>query len=100
MRAVFDPAAIGLPVGVVLWLRVRPGRLSQVSRTLADLPLLRYAAVLVGRYEVVADLRLPSKDDLYELLIDPPWAEHTDAMETSMVLDVLKQSDVLSSSLR
>lgn len=100
LRAVFDPAIIGLPVGAVFWLRVRPGELEQATRRLAELPFLRYAAVVVGRHHLVADVRLPSKDDLYQLLIDAPWAEHTDVMEVSMVLEMLKQSDVLSPSLR
>lgn len=99
-RAVFDPAVIGFPVGAVLWLRVKPGRLEEASRRLAELPNLRYAAVVVGRFQLVADLRLPSKDDLYQLLIDAPWAQCTDVMETSMVVQVLKQGDVLAPALR
>jgi DNA-binding Lrp family transcriptional regulator len=100
LRAVFDPAVIGLPIGAVLWLRVRPGHLQQAADVLAGLPFLRYAAVTVGHYQLVADLRVPSKDHLYELMVDAPWAEHTDVMEASMVLEMLKQSDVLAPSLR
>jgi DNA-binding Lrp family transcriptional regulator len=99
-RAVFDPSVIGFPVGTILWLRVRPGHLNDASRALVALPYLRYAAATVGDFQIVADLRLPSKDHLFELLTEPPWSQHVDVMNTSMILDTLKQSHILSDSLQ
>jgi hypothetical protein len=56
--------------------------------------------MVMGEHQVVADVRLPSKDALRHLLTAAEWTEHVEAMESSLILDVLKQSEVLADSLR
>ena len=61
---------------------------------------MRYGAVLLGEFQLVADVRLPSKADLYTLLTTAQWLESVTSIETSLVIEVLKQSDVLVPRLR
>lgn len=100
IRAVFDPRLLGLPTAAFLWLRVRPDRVESVAATLAELPYVRYAATTMGRYQIVADIRLGSKDELYDVLHRADWVQEVEAMDSSLILEVLKQSEVLSESLR
>ncbi|WP_353946036.1 AsnC family transcriptional regulator [Streptomyces sp. HUAS MG91] len=99
-RAVFDPALIGLPTAALLWIRPRPDRVESVAAALRAEPAVRYAALTLGAHQIVADVRLPSKDALRRLLLGAPWLAETDAVESSLILDVLKQSQVLNGALR
>ncbi|MDF3309110.1 Lrp/AsnC family transcriptional regulator [Rhodococcus sp. T2V] len=98
-RAVFDPALIGLPVAALLWIRTKPSRVSAVAEALAGQPFLRYAAIIMGDHQIVADFRLPSKEALRELMLEAEWLEHVDRLESSLILETLKQSRVLASDL-
>lgn len=100
IRAVFDPAALGLPVAALLWLRVRPALVNEVARILAAQPYVRYASLITGQFQIVADIRLPSKDHLRETLLHSDWVADVEAMDSSLILDVLKQSEVLAADLR
>lgn len=100
IRAVFDPAVIGRPVAVFLWLRVRPERVQHVSDLLAAEPYVRYAAVTIGEFQIVAELRLTSKAELLDLMTQASWMSQTESMDSSIILEVLKQSEVLSAELQ
>jgi len=100
IRAVFDPAILGLPVAALLWLRVKPARMDDLARTLAEQPYVRYAALITGQYQIVADIRLGSKDKLRETLSRSDWVGDVEAMDSSLILAVLKQSEVLAPDLR
>jgi DNA-binding Lrp family transcriptional regulator len=100
LRAVVDPRVLGLPVAALLRLRIRPPAVETVAAALTASPHVRYAAMVMGEHQIVADVRLPTKDALRHLLTDAEWTEQVEAMESSLILDVLKQSEVLSSSLR
>mgnify|MGYP003333350670 CR=1 FL=1 len=100
LRAVVDPRVLGLPVAALLRLRIRPPAVETVAATLSASPHVRYAAMVMGEHQIVADVRLPTKDALRQLLTGAEWTEHVEAMESSLILDVLKQSEVLAASLR
>lgn len=100
IRAVVDPTLLGLPVGALLWIKTAPRKVAKIEAALHASHHVRYGAVLVGEFQLVADVRLPSKADLYNMLTTAPWLELTDSIETSLVLDTLKQSDVLTRRLR
>lgn len=100
LRAVVDPRVVGLPVAALLRLRIRPPAVETVAAALSASPHVRYAAMVMGEHQIVADVRLPSKDALRHLLTAAEWTEHVEAMESSLILDVLKQSEVLAASLR
>jgi hypothetical protein len=46
-------------------------------------------AVIIGRFQMVANLRVSAADHLYEPLNKAPWAEQTDVIKASAVVDVL-----------
>jgi hypothetical protein len=72
----------------------------KVADALRREPYVRYAAITMGAYQIVADVRLPSKDALRRMLLTSAWLDEVDSVESSLILDVLKQSQVLSASLR
>lgn len=98
-RAVLKPRFIGLPVAALLRLRVPPRRIDEVAAELSRSHQVRYAAQVMGEYQVVADVRLPSKDALRSLL-SGSWLDAADAIDSSLILEVLKQSDMLVPALR
>lgn len=100
VRAVFDPALIGRPVAVFLWLRVRPERVQKVSDLLAAEAYVRYAAVTIGEFQIAAELRLSSKAELLDVVTQAAWMHQTESMDSSIILEVLKQSEVLSPELQ
>lgn len=99
-RAVVDSRLLGLPVAAMLRLRVPPGRVEHVAGQLSESHYVRYAAMVMGDRQIVADVRVESKEALRRLLTSAPWIEDVDSMESSLILDVLKQSEVLAASLR
>lgn len=99
LRAVVDPRVLGLPVAALLRLRIRPPAVETVAAALTASPHVRYAAMVMGEHQIVADVRLPSKDALRHLLTGAEWTEHVEAMESSLILEVLKQSEVLAPSV-
>ncbi|GAA3670929.1 AsnC family transcriptional regulator [Nocardioides ginsengisoli] len=100
LRAVVDPRVLGLPVAALLRLRIRPPAVETVAGALTASPYVRYAAMVMGEHQIIADVRLPTKDALRHLLTGAEWTEHVEAMESSLILDVLKQSEVLAASLQ
>lgn len=100
VRAVFDPAVIGRPVAALLWMRVTADRVDAVARTLAEQPYVRYAALVMGQFQIVADIRVRSMDELRDTLLFAPWIADVESMDSAPILEVLKQSEVLAASLR
>lgn len=100
IRAVVDPADVGLPVGIILWLRARAARLEALGQQLCALPALRFAAEIIGEFNLMADLRLSSVNELHSLLSQSSWLSEVDRLESSMILRTLKHSDVLVPELR
>jgi DNA-binding Lrp family transcriptional regulator len=94
IRAVVEPSMIGLPVEALLWIRIRPSNIERVGRELLNSPYVRYAAVVMGDHQILADVAVPDKRRLYDLLTDPRWATHVESVETSMVISALKRSGV------
>lgn len=100
LRAVFDPRLLGLPVAALLRMKVPPRQVEQVAAHLADNRHVRYSAMVMGEHQIVADVRVESKDALRRLLTDAAWTAGVEAVDSSLILDVLKQSEVLAPSLR
>jgi DNA-binding Lrp family transcriptional regulator len=100
LRAVVDPRLLGLPVAALLRLKVPPRRIDDVADQLANSPYVRYAALVMGDHQIIADVRLPSKDALRQLLTGAEWTDGVESLDSSLILEVLKQSEVLGPSLR
>lgn len=94
VRAIVAPAALGLGVEALLWIKTRPGAVDAVGALLLDSPYVRYAAAIMGDHQIVADVAVPDKRSLYELVTTSEWVTHADSVATSLVVDVLKTSGV------
>lgn len=100
IRALIEPKYIGLPIGAILQIKTTPKNVEVVADALAESPAVRYAAHLMGEYQLLADVRFETKAQLSDFLVASPWLDYVDAMESSLVIETLKQSGVLTSGLR
>ena len=98
LRALVEPALVGLPVEAVLWIRAAPTQVGAVGRELAALREVRYAAALAGDYQIVADVTVPDFASLYRFTTDSAWAARTDGIETTLMLHARKRGRRLLSS--
>jgi Lrp/AsnC family transcriptional regulator for asnA, asnC and gidA len=100
MRAVIDPAHVGLPVEAILWIKAAPGDIDAIGEALLTHPGVRYAAAMTGEYQVVADLIVANKEELHTVITQSPMPNRAHAVVTTFVVTALKRSGVLSPSLR
>jgi DNA-binding Lrp family transcriptional regulator len=91
LRVVVEPAALGLPVEALLWIRAAPQQVEHLGKSLAELPVVRYAAALAGDYQIVADVTVPDLPSLYRLITASDWAAHATAVDVSVLLDARKR---------
>ncbi|AXJ10867.1 Lrp/AsnC family transcriptional regulator [Arthrobacter sp. PM3] len=98
IRAVFEPALLGLPVEVLLWVKVPFPDLDHVGAELTHDPSVRYAAVLAGDFQLLIDAVFPSRAALYDYLKSAPWVKYTQSIEPAVVIDALKRSGTLALS--
>lgn len=94
IRAVVDPAVVGLPVRALLWLRTAPAQTVTVGRALAASPYVRYVSGLIGEFQLLAEVTLASLDDLQEFVTASDWTTRVRGLETSMVIETFKSSQV------
>ena len=95
IRAVVDPALLGLPVHALLWLRTPPAATVEVGDALARSPYIRYVSGLLGEFQLLAEVTVPTLDALQELITTSEWAGQVQSMESSLVIATLKSSQVL-----
>ena len=100
LRAVVEPAVIGLPVEALLWLRAAPHRVQKIGDDLTRSPHVRYAAALAGEFQIAVDVAVSSRHALHELVTTAPWLEAVDSVEISLVVESFKRSAVLAPRLR
>lgn len=100
MRAVVDPAELGLPIEAVLWIKASPGDIETIGETLLEHPGVRYAAAITGEYQIVADLIVASKEELHTVITQSPMLNRAHAVVTTFVVTAVKRSGVLSPALR
>jgi DNA-binding Lrp family transcriptional regulator len=91
LRVVVEPAALGLAVEALLWIRAAPHQVERLGRSLAGLPTVRYAAALAGDYQIVADVTAPDLPSLYRLITASEWAAQASGVDVSMLLDARKR---------
>lgn len=100
IRACVEPALLGLPVEALLWIKTRPDEVEAVGRLLVESPLVRYAAVVMGEYQLLVDVTQPSKAALHEFLTAAPWVRRVKAVQSHLVVEALKRSGTATSLLR
>lgn len=94
LRAVFDPALIGLPVTAVIQLTCRPSALAALCEAVAADPAIRNAQVVTGPSGVLLQVDLASRRALFDFLHTHPAAQLADSVESAMVLRSVKRSTV------
>ncbi|WP_084704363.1 Lrp/AsnC family transcriptional regulator [Phaeacidiphilus oryzae] len=92
LRASVEPALLGLPVEAMLWIRTRPGDVEEVGELLLDSPLVRYAATVMGEYQLLVHVAQPSKQALHAYLTDSPWVRRAEAVQSHLLVEALKRS--------
>ncbi|WP_189492192.1 Lrp/AsnC family transcriptional regulator [Streptomyces antnestii] len=75
IRADAEAALLGMPVEAHLWLRVAPGRTTEVGTRLARCPEVRYLVATTGDCQLVADVALADRTALYTFLDEVTGAE-------------------------
>ncbi|GAB3266540.1 Lrp/AsnC family transcriptional regulator [Arthrobacter pigmenti] len=91
LRAVVEPAVLGLPVEALLWIRTDPQNVDVVGRQVASSPLVRYAAAVAGDYQIVADVTARDPAALYSAVTQAPWAANASSVDTTLVLNAIKR---------
>ena len=98
IRAVFEPALLGLPVEVLLWVKVPFPELDLVETEILSSSAVRYCAVLAGDFQLVVNAVFPSRAALYAYLKSSDWAVQAHSIEPALVVDALKRSGTLALS--
>lgn len=91
VRALVEPALLGLPVEAVLWIDAAPGDVEALGGLLAEDPRVRYAAAVAGDHQLVADVTCRSNTELFAMVTGAPWVRHASAVDTSFVLHPRKR---------
>jgi Lrp/AsnC family transcriptional regulator for asnA, asnC and gidA len=91
LRAVIEPAAFGLAVEALLWIRASPQHVEQLGKDLAELPLVRYAAAIAGDYQIIADVAVSDMSSLYRFITGSDWARYAAGVDVSILLDARKR---------
>lgn len=96
IRAVVAPAHVGLPVEALLWLRVAPKAVHEVGTVLAKSANVRGVSTLLGEYQILSDVTMPSVDALHEFVTCAGWSDMVLGMENSLVVDAPKRSGLVN----
>ncbi|EMY34019.1 AsnC family transcriptional regulator [Arthrobacter crystallopoietes BAB-32] len=91
LRALVEPALMGLPVEALLWIKTSPARLESLGQRLSKRPEVRYVAALTGEYQIVADVTVATNEALYEFTTSSDWTEDVVQLSTSLLLDARKR---------
>ena len=94
VRAIVEPADIGLPIEAVLWVRTAPSEVREVGRLLAEAEGVRYAVMAMGEFQLMADITVASLTELRAFLTDSAWAQKAQAVRTSLVVRAFKRGGV------
>lgn len=95
IRAVVEPALLGLPVETLLRVRVHPTKVDSVGRALVSSPLVRYCTFVAGEDQLLVDVTTPDVDGLRALLADPAWIGGADQVVATPLLRAYKRGGVL-----
>jgi DNA-binding Lrp family transcriptional regulator len=96
IRAVVEPAVVGLPLEALLWIQCGPGDAMRVGQELAQSPHVRYAALLLTRSAILADVTSADMPALRDLLTESSWVKDVSGMETDLLVHAYKRSGVVT----
>ncbi|WP_406491125.1 Lrp/AsnC family transcriptional regulator [Streptomyces sp. NBC_01604] len=96
IRAVIEPALLGLPVEAMLRVRTAPAGAEAVAAALADNVHVRYASFVTGEHQILVLAALPSESALYDFVTSAPWLRDVASVDVSLVLSSLKRGGMLA----
>ncbi|TLS43685.1 Lrp/AsnC family transcriptional regulator [Streptomyces montanus] len=100
IRAVIEPALLGLPVEAMLWVRTAPAKAEAVAAALADSIHVRYASFVTGERQILVLAALPSESALHDFVTRGPWLRDVASVDTSLVIGSLKRGGMLTRRAR
>ncbi|GHD13061.1 Lrp/AsnC family transcriptional regulator [Zhihengliuella salsuginis] len=96
LRLLVEPAAVGLPLEALVWLRIAPGKIDGIGESLRRDSRVRYAAALAGSSQIVVDVTLPTGEELYRFVTESEWASGVDSFDITMVVRARKRGGRLN----
>ncbi|MGW0843853.1 Lrp/AsnC family transcriptional regulator [Streptomyces sp. NPDC002787] len=96
IRAVIEPAVLGLPVEAVLWVRTPPAEADRVAAALAESAHVRYTSFVTGERQLLILTAFPDETALHDFVTRPPWLRDVAAIDVSLVLTTLKRGGLLA----
>nr|WP_221219410.1 Lrp/AsnC family transcriptional regulator [Prauserella isguenensis] len=100
VRAVVDPALLGLPIEALLWVKVPPRNVDAVGLALREFSSVRYAVALAGEYQLLVHVVTTDIPSLHEFTTRSGWIDDVDSIETSMIVSAPKRTGVANPALR
>lgn len=97
IRALAHPCTLGLPVGALLRIQAPMERVPDIQQALYESADVRYAVKVLGGFQFIVDVRVPDRTSLSDLLLTSAWLSGTNAVDTSLILQTIKQSGILFS---
>ena len=94
VRAIVEPATVGLPVSAFVWLRVRPDAVAGVVDSLLDSPYVRYAVFTLSAEQILIDVAVPTLGALREFLTESRWSAEVDGLRAASVVAAYKRSGI------
>jgi DNA-binding Lrp family transcriptional regulator len=96
IRAIVEPALLGLPVEAVLWVTATPTDVESVAQELGRSPFARYVSVLVGDRQIMAIVAMPSEAALYDFVTRGSWLTNVHSVNTAIILETYKRGGALT----
>ncbi|MEW2403792.1 Lrp/AsnC family transcriptional regulator [Streptomyces sp. NPDC046862] len=100
IRAVIEPALLGLPVEAVLRVRAVPARVEAVRTALCESAHVRYVSFITGERQLLVLTAFPDEPALHDFVTLSSWLTDVASVEVSMVLNSLKRGGMLAPWLR
>ena len=93
ITAVINPEGLGLKTRAIVGVRVEGEQGEEVVRKLASLPEVRWVAIAAGEHDLIAEVVMPSNEELYKFLTrrlrEIPGVKGSD---TSMIMRTGKEA--------
>jgi len=100
IRAVIEPALLGLPVEAVLWVRAVPSRTEAVAEALRESAHARYVSFITGERQLLILAAFPDEASLHAFVTRSPWLPDAVSVDISMVLSTLKRGGMMAPWMR
>jgi Lrp/AsnC family transcriptional regulator, regulator for asnA, asnC and gidA len=89
---VVNPVAIGIKAGAIILLKVQPQKIQEAINSLKEFREIRYITLTSGPYPLLAQIAVPTQDDINEILLKINKLPSILEMNSIIQLDVYKNS--------